>query len=208
MPASRRRPLVRLTRCLLPVLFVAQIIAGLVLIGLAEFYNRTLPLHLPADVAAALRLALNIMMPVQFYGLHVVVHYACGLPLLCGRRRRRHAGNGSEDDDDAGVWVSTRFVYRLWHLLVLIVALDGPLVWWLWHRAVDPIVVQMGAVLKLGMSRYLADAKWRHAWNEYQRVERCCGVLDYRDWWRTTWLDVDEDGADVRGMLVRRFAWE
>lgn len=197
MPASLRRPLVRLSRCLLPWLFVVQIIGGCVLIALAEYYNRELTLHLPAEQRTSLRLALNIMMPVQFYGLHVAVHYACGMPLLW-----RQDGNGNE------ATASTRFVYRLWHLLVLVVALDGPLVWWMWHRAVGAIVAQVDADLRHGLGRYLADEKWRNAWNQYQRVEQCCGVHGYKDWWRTAWLDVDEDGGDVRGELVRSICCE
>lgn len=169
------------TRRLLQLLFIVQILIGLAIIGLAEFHTSQLLRHLSGNEAAVMRLALGVMLPVQFFGLHVAVHYACGLPL---------------------VWRISSYridnvVARLWHGLMLIVALDGLLVGWLWYRSAGAIVAQMAATLQQGVRRYYWDKRWRQMLDEYQLMEGCCGGVGFEDWQRVEWRSVAD--IDVVG---------
>lgn len=163
------------TQRLLLIVFVVQILGGIAVIGLAQFCSAQLLRHLSGSEASVMRLALAVMLPVQIFGLHVVVHYAFALPLVW----RKHSINSSDDVAAA----------RLWHGMMLIVTLDGLLVGWLWYRSAAAIVAQMAATLRLARSQYYWDKRWQHLLDEYQLQEACCGVMGFEDWQRVEWTN-------------------
>lgn len=178
MPNSIFRWPITCTAWVLRVLLTVQILIGIGLIGLAEFFKRTLLYNLPVPaVDGDWANPLHVYF-LQFYGVHLIVHYLFGFVFL--RRCRRH---GERD---------VALAIKMWHSLVLLVSLDGLLVYWFYWMGEPGLVKSAEQAMVVGMDRYFADPLMQFHWDEYQMDQQCCGIRGYADWLKDEWQEIDD----------------
>lgn len=167
------------TRLLL-VLVSTQIGVGVALLIVSEYFKRTLLQHLPV---AELSIEMHVFC-IQFYGIHIVVHYAFGFSLL-----RRCLAGAKEASP----------MTLMWHVFVVLVSLDGMLVYWMWSRSEVGLTEAVARVMMNGVDDYYTDPVWRLRWDEYQVGDQCCGVHGYQDWLSSAWQDTDDEALRLDG---------
>ena len=56
--------------------------------------------------------------------------------------------------------------------------------------AFDGTVQDLDKMLYRAISHYKDDVGWKKKVDEMQLSYRCCGVKDYKDWFRISWLQI------------------
>lgn len=152
-------------RCL-RTLICAQIVIGLIIIILSEYYSHLMGKYLPyADNSA---IFFNIIF-IQIFGGHIVLNYLCGLPLVHRCSKQMYSRD-------------LVALLKFWNLFAFSLSVDGIFVFFMWSKSIEYTQASIVDVLFKGMLEYYSNAEWRLRWDGFQYNEQCCGVTNYRDW--------------------------
>lgn len=173
MPTSFKNEIHKYPYVVVVLLICLQIIIGCWVIIWTEYSKRTLGRYVHDVDRSEIEMKFFI---IQLYGLHLVINYICGLPLI-----RRCAYDP----------YTTHLVLllKLWHLFIFIGSLDGFVIMWICSRAGINLIKSVEISLFKGIELYYSDPAWRLIWDEFQYEEQCCGVTDYRDWQSLAWIE-------------------
>lgn len=181
MPNCTKRSFLSYTKPVLIVLLTLEIIIGITIIVSAEMCKRMLLQH-KWPVGTEISSNFSDMLYLQFYGLHLIIHYAFGY--VCVKHSLGHFKQGVE------------LVVKMWHLFVVLVSLDGLVVYWVYIKTEPELIQVMKRAMISVMAKYFSDPASRYRWDKYQINQQCCGVRGYMDWLEKEWREVDDRFVD------------
>lgn len=176
MPKSIFRWSITCTERILIVLLIFQIFIGVALIVMAEIFKRILLHKLPQPMEFT---STHVhMLYVQLYGGHLIIHYVFGLVYVQQLLKSYHG--------------EIALAVRMWHWLVVVVSLDGFLVYWIYLYEEPDLIMWAEKAMSTGMKMYFTDPLIRYHWDKYQISQQCCGIRNYMDWFESEWQELDD----------------
>lgn len=177
------------TERILIALLSFQILIGIVVIVVAETIKLMLLRNLPIP-DGMFYTPLHVFY-VQLYGVHLIFHNVIGLIFV--RRCCRASKQG------------LAVALRMWHLFVVLVILDGILVYCFYLMTESDMRIWMKKAMTEGMDTYFDEPLMRFHWDQYQIDQQCCGIRGYVDWLKSDWEELDDRLVCISFVKIKCF---
>lgn len=152
---------------ILILLNAVQIIFGIILIIISEYYKQIIN-HMLVDGIEKNEFNIHIII-IEFYGIHIIICYCWSFSIINNFFYNSYT-------------IYINFILKLWFILIFIISFDGFLMLWLMANSLEYLKISIELSMYTGMNNYYTDSEWRYKWDNFQYIEQCCGLNNYTDW--------------------------